>query len=87
MTVYHAVLVKIKPDADPTQVEAMLTGFASLKNDIPQVQKFSGGANFSQRAQGFEHDIYIGHQAHIAFRTQKVVPVISDILVFDYEAE
>lgn len=51
----YLVIVKIKPDADPAQAEAMLAAIITLKNDIPQVQKVTGGTNFSERSQGFEH--------------------------------
>ncbi|MCA9103006.1 MAG: Dabb family protein [Pirellulales bacterium] len=76
--VKHVVLVKLKPDVTDAQVDEMMTALAGLKDKIPGLLDFSGGAYSSPEGlnKGFSHgfvmtfadepsrDTYLPHPAH-----------------------
>lgn len=53
---------------------------------IPLFFKYYKLFNSISRFHFQDLDIYIKHQAHIAFKAQFITPIVSDILAFDYEA-
>ena len=77
----HVVLFAFKADADPAQVEAVVAGFATLKDAIPGIDAYEWGTNVSPEGlnKGFTHcftlsfasdaarDAYLVHPAHQAF--------------------
>ncbi|WP_394778279.1 Dabb family protein [Undibacterium sp.] len=99
MTIRHIVLLRLKEDAAPNEVEHCLQEFAKLQLRIPGITAFEQGPNVSpeKAAKGFNHvavisfvdaaarDAYLPHPAHQAF-VGVLKPLMEDLLVFDYEA-
>jgi hypothetical protein len=77
----HVVLFSFKPDATADQVDAIVAGFAGLKDAIPGIAAYEWGTNVSPEGlnDGFTHcftlsfgsaadrDAYLAHPAHQAF--------------------
>ncbi len=94
----HIVVMKQRPDADPSAVAAARSGAEGLKTLIPGIVKVSFGPNVSTEGldQGFSlgftidfvdaaaRDAYLPHPAHLAY-----IPVAqaagSEFVVFDLE--
>ncbi len=94
----HIVVMKQRPDADPSAVEAARSRLEELKSQIPGIAAMSFGPNVSTEGlhQGFNlgftidfvdeaaRDAYLPHPAHLAY-----IPVAqaagSEFVVFDLE--
>jgi hypothetical protein len=76
----HTVLVKFPPDARPDAIDALFRALDDLRNALPGMLSFRGGANVSPEglSRGFTHafvadfvdvaarDAYLVHPAHKA---------------------
>jgi hypothetical protein len=93
----HIVLFKVRADALPAAVTAMVEGLAGLKTRVPGIVDLSVGTNISDRNKGFTHalvvrftdkaalDAYLPHPAHQEVVQSRVRPIMEDALVVDYE--
>jgi len=93
------LLFKLKPGTSKEQVESLRKNLTGLKNEIPGIISVSGGANTSPEGkekgftEGFviefsdskSRDEYIPHPAHKRVVENHIIPIIDDVLVFDYE--
>ncbi|MBI2300488.1 MAG: Dabb family protein [Armatimonadetes bacterium] len=96
--VEHLVLFKLKPDATPQQVDALLAALQRLKDQIDTVRELTCGHNFSDRSNGHQIGLlvrfadraglaaYLPHPAHQACVEDYVKPILVDVTVVDYEA-
>ena len=96
----HVVSFKFTPDATEAQVNALISAFEGLQNDIPQIKAFEWGLNNSPEGLDkgmtyvflltFENaqarDEYLPHPAHKAFG-EKHGGIIADAIVVDYNIE
>ena len=93
----HIVLFRWKPSTDaPTQAR-IIRELLALKGLIPEIIDISGGANFSERSQGYTHgivirfrdrqslDAYQIHPEHQRVVKEWVRPHLEEILAVDYE--
>lgn len=96
----HIVLYKFKDSVSPAGVAEVVSAFARLPKQIPEIIGFEHGTNASQeqKSEGFTHvfvvtfrdergrDAYLAHPAHAEY-----VKVVRDrrdkVIVFDYWAE
>ena len=95
--VEHIVLFKLKSDAPPEAVQAMVDGLSGLRTSIPGIVDLTVGENFGDRSQGFTHgltvrfqsrqalDDYIPHPAHQKAVQELIRPILDEIIVVDYE--
>jgi len=97
--VKHIVLLKMKPDISLVKTEEMYKNILQLKNLIPGIVSISGGKNNSPEhkdkdyTEGFEvefvdkntRDIYLNHQEHKEAAETYILPIIDDVIVFDFE--
>jgi hypothetical protein len=74
----HVVLLKVRPDVEAQQVEAVFAALGALKNKIPGILTFAGGPYSSPEGlnRGFTHgfvmkfsdaaarDVYLDHPEH-----------------------
>ncbi|MGD9648029.1 MAG: Dabb family protein [Pirellulales bacterium] len=88
-TVAHTVLIRFRADLSPAQIDAAMAELAALKDRIPGIVSFSGGANMSPEGlnQGFTHgfvmkfvdaaarDRYLPHLEHEAVK-ERVLPLL-----------
>lgn len=95
----HIVLLKIKPDISGGRIEEMYKNLFQLKNLISGIISISGGKNNSPEyksksyTEGFvvefkdknARDIYLNHQEHKKVAETYILPIIDDIIVFDFE--
>ncbi len=95
----HVVLFKFKEEATPEQIEAIVTAFSQLRQEIDTIISFEHGTDVSPEklAKGFTHcflvtfrnredlEAYLPHPSHQAF-TKKLKPILADVLVVDYWA-
>lgn len=93
----HVVLFKVKREASPEAIEAMLTELSGLKDQVPGIVDLTRGTNFSDRSQGYTHGLvvrfqdrralesYLPHPAHQAVVENRIRPIIDDVMVVDYE--
>ncbi len=93
----HVVCFKFKPDATEAQIEALITAFENLENEIEEIQAFEWGLQNSPEGldKGMTHifqltfaneedrDIYLPHPAHQAFVETHGV-LVEDVVVVDY---
>ncbi|MBI2911345.1 MAG: Dabb family protein [Chloroflexi bacterium] len=94
--VQHLVLFRVRPDATPAQIEAMLAGLRSLAS-LDGVEEMAVGANFSERSGGFTHALsarfrdraalaaYGPHPAHQKVVQELTRPINEETVVVDYE--
>ena len=96
----HVVTFKFKADATDEQIEALITAFAGLKDQISEIKGFEWGTNNSPEGldKGLTHcfivtfdneegrDIYLPHPAHKAF-VETHGKIIDDVFVIDYYAK
>ena len=94
--VQHLVLFRVRADAAPAQVEAMLAGLRSLAS-LDGVEEMAVGANFSERSAGFTHALsarfrdraalaaYGPHPAHQKVVHELVRAVNEETIVVDYD--
>jgi len=93
----HIVLFMVRSGAEPDQIERMLDGLRSLKTVVPGIRELTCGANFSNRSRGFTHGLYIrfesradmeaysAHPEHQRVVTERIRPIVDDLLALDYE--
>ena len=96
--VRHILLVKFTPETSEQDLSQLEQAFYQLKADIPGIEGVEFGANTSPEGleKGYTHavlmtfvdvkarDAYLPHAKHETFKAI-FVPMIADILVFDYE--
>jgi len=92
----HLVLFEVKDDAQVEDVEELLSRLRGLRSDIPNVVDLSVGENFSGRAKGYTHGLfvrfqtpddlweYLNHPEHQAV-AEKLETLTTDRLVVDYD--
>ena len=79
--VVHLVLFAVNNDASAEDVENLLTNIRDLKGSIPNVVDLSVGEDFSGRAKGYTHGLFV------RLRTEKLEALTTGRLVVDYEHE
>ncbi len=94
----HLVLFEVKNDAQVEDVEALLSRLRGLRSTIPNVVDLSVGENFSGRAKGYTHGLfvrlrtaddlraYLDHPNHRAV-VEKLDALTTGRLVVDYDHE
>src|SRR5262245_50530224 len=99
-TVQHMVLIKWKDDTAREKRHELMTEFRALQTRIPGIHSIEEGPDISTEnlQKGFTHgvivtfedrayrDNYLTHPTHVAFK-QKALPLVSDLLVLDFEIE
>ncbi len=94
----HLVLFTVKGDAPAADVEDLLSSIRDLRSSIPNVIDLSVGENFSGRAKGYTHGLfvrfqtpddlweYLNHPEHQAV-AEKLETLTTGRLVVDYDHE
>lgn len=95
----HIVLLKIKPNISNDKIEEMYKNLFQLKNSIADIIFISGGKNNSLECKNKSYtesfvvefkdknvrDTYLNHPEHKKVAETYILPIIDDIIVFDYE--
>ena len=93
----HVVLFKFKDNATEQKIDEIVQAFGNLENEIDTIIGYEHGTDVSPEnlSKGFTHcffvtfqnkadlEAYLPHPAHKAF-TQKLKPILADVLVVDY---
>ena len=94
----HLVLFAVNDDATTEDVEGLLTSIRNLRGSIPNVIDLSVGEDFSGRAKGYTHGLfvrfrtaddlraYLDHPDHRAV-VEKLEALTAGRLVVDYDHE
>ena len=94
----HLVLFAVNNDASTEDVEGLLTSIRNLRGSIPNVIDLSVGEDFSGRAKGYTHGLfvrfrtaddlraYLDHPDHRAV-VEKLEALTAGRLVVDYDHE
>ena len=94
----HLVLFAVNDDASAEDVEDLLASIRSLRGSIPNVMDLSVGEDFSGRAKGYTHGLfvrlrttddlraYLDHPDHQAV-VEKLEALTTGRLVIDYDHE
>lgn len=97
--VRHIVIFRFQPNAEESQVQALVQGFCALPAEIPGILSFEHGVNNSTEGlnRGFTHvfqltfvdtharDAYLPHPAHQRFgQMMNGLGIIDEIFVIDY---
>jgi hypothetical protein len=94
----HLVFFAVKDDASAEDVEDLLSSIRNLRGSIPHVMDLSVGEDFSGRAKGYTHGLfvrlrtaddlraYLDHPEHRAV-VEKLDAHTSGRLVVDYDHE
>ena len=94
----HLVLFAVSDDASPEDVEDLLASIRGLRGSIPNVMDLSVGEDFSGRAKGYTHGLfvrlrttddlraYLDHPDHKAV-VKKLEALTTSRLVIDYDHE
>jgi hypothetical protein len=94
----HLVFFAVKDDASAEEVEDLLSSIRNLRGSIPNVMDLSVGEDFSGRAKGYTHGLfvrlrtaddlraYLDHPDHRAV-VEKLDAHTSGRLVVDYDHE
>jgi hypothetical protein len=94
----HIVLFKLKSEVKENQLENCLNAIKNLKEKISGIVEVSGGFDNSPEHKnngytwGFQvkfvddksRDNYVNHPEHKKVIEKYIVPIIDDVLVFDY---
>lgn len=95
--VVHIVLFRWRPDADTTQIEDAHAALRRLADEIPGIVELTCGANFTDRAKGYNSGLvvrfadraaleaYLPHPAHRTVVEKYINPIREDSLALDYE--
>ncbi len=59
MAVTHMVWIKFNADVTPATMNEHLAGLSSLKDTVPGITSLSIGANFTDRANGYTHGLFV----------------------------
>ena len=92
----HVVLVKIKPDTAPEKINAMVAGYNSMKNAIPELVSWSMGPNlrgdgeYTHAMVAVVEDLealkrYVEHPLHQKVSTELGRPIFEMRVIGDYE--
>lgn len=92
----HVVCFKFKEGTTAEQIKKLETEFRALKDKIPQIVSYTGGAAIpTGKDKGFNHcsvltfkdkadlDLYVKHADHQAFG-KLLGPIVADAFVMDY---
>ena len=94
----HLVLFAVNDDVSPEDVEDLLASIRDLRGSIPNVMDLSVGEDFSGRAKGYTHGLfvrlrttddlraYLDHPDHQAV-VEKLDALTTGRLVVDYDHE
>jgi hypothetical protein len=94
----HLVLFAVKDDASSEDVEDLLSSLRALRSSITNVMDLSVGKDFSGRAKGYTHGLfvrfrtsddlraYLNHPEHQAV-VEKLDALTTGRLVVDYDYE
>lgn len=97
MAVEHLVLFRWQPEATASQIDAAIAALQDLADKVPGILQLSCGENFSDRAKGYQHGLFVrfgdratlaayqAHPAHQAVVERHLKPIIADIIALDYE--
>jgi hypothetical protein len=95
--IVHVVLFRWKQDVTDAQKETAHQALRSLAGAIPGIRDLTCGANFSDRAGGYETglvvrfesrealDAYLPHPAHRKVVAEVIQPIRETSLALDYE--
>jgi hypothetical protein len=95
--VEHIVLFRWSEAATPEAIDNVLQELRALKGKIDGIVELTCGADFSGRAQGFTHGLYVRfkdraaleaygpHPAHQHVVQNYINPIRASVLAFDYE--
>ncbi len=95
----HYVLLKLKEDVHLKKLEELEANMRNLSKEIAGIDSMTFGEsiNHEQKDQGFKYcisiifedlkslDNYVSHEKHKEIVEKYIVPIIEDVLVFDYE--
>jgi Stress responsive A/B Barrel Domain len=96
MMIKHVVLVKIKPGTSQAQIDAMVAGYNSLKDAIPELASWSMGPNLRDEGE-FSHSMvavvkdlealkrYVDHPLHQQVSMELGRPIFEKRVIADYE--
>jgi hypothetical protein len=92
----HLVLMAVREDASPEEVEDLISSIRALRDEVPSTVDLSVGEDFSGRSGGYTHALfarfedaaalqeYMEHPAHLAV-VEKLDATTSGRIVADYE--
>lgn len=97
--IQHIVLFKWKTDTSQQTIDEIMGALAELQGKVDGIVDYSAGPYSSDegRNHGYSHgfvmtfdsadsrDAYLPHPEHLAV-VDMILPVIDDVLAFDYEA-
>jgi len=93
----HLVIFKLKPESTDAQRQEVVTRLRGLRDLIPDIIELTAGFNTSDRSQGFEVGLFVrlpshqaletyrNHPAHLSAVDEAIKPVLTDLIVVDYE--
>ncbi len=95
----HIVLFKLKKDTSKEKTSSLLESFLDIKDKIPWILSITGGTDISieEKSKGYnmaflvtfktieDRDNYLPHIKHQTLVEKHILPIIEDVLVFDYE--
>ena len=93
----HIVLFRWTDGASQEAKDQIMTELRSLKTKIPGIVDLTCGANFSDRAKGYTHGLFVRftdraalqvygpHPEHQRIVQNLIKPIAADILALDYE--
>ena len=93
----HIVFIKWKEATSPEAIEKALAGLRQLKGKIAEIVDLTCGANFSDRAKGYQHGLvvrfqdragletYLPHPEHQRVVQELINPFREDSIAVDYE--
>jgi len=92
----HVVLVKLKPDASPDQIDRMIAGYNSMKESIPDLLSWSMGPNL-RRDGDYDYAMvavcedaeslqrYVDHPVHRQVAQEVGRPIFQSREIADFE--
>lgn len=93
----HIVIMKVRSGVAPSQVEAMLEALNRLPQEVPGVQNWTLGKNFSADYPDNHYalvcefetpaalDLYMKHPYHMGIRKEHTHPTLESRSIVDYE--
>ncbi len=72
MPVHHMVWIKFNPSTPPERQQHHLDGLRSLAGKVPGILALHVGENFTDRANGFTHGLYVLLESREALQTYAV---------------
>ena len=99
-SIKHIVLLKIKEEINEERVKRCLEAIDGLKDKIEGIISIDYGKDSSpeNKNQGYQYaftvyledvvsrDNYISHPEHQRVVSEHITPIVSDVIVLDYEA-